>query len=190
MLRPFAGLDFSLTQHANHVAATHDGVEDVAGAYATLSEPLFIVLCVGLVAAGLILRRRALAVAGALAVLASGLALLVAHLVSVAVDRPRPFVGHADQIILFTKHAADAGFPSDHTTAAFAIAGTLVLRLGWRWWPVLAAAVVLGVVRVGLGLHYPSDVLAGAVLGLAAAGLVCWLAQTAAVTRRAPVLLT
>jgi undecaprenyl-diphosphatase len=186
----FAGLDLSLTQQANHVAVSHDGLEDVASAYATVSEPLFIALCVGLIVAGLLLRRRALAVAGALAVLSAGLALLVAHWVSVAVARPRPFVEHADQITLFTKHAADAGFPSDHATAAFAIAGTLMLRLGWQWWPVLAAAVLLSVVRVVLGLHYPTDVLGGAVLGLAAAFVICWLARMPALTRRAPVLLS
>jgi undecaprenyl-diphosphatase len=147
-------------------------------------------LCVGIIAAGLMLRRRALAVAGGLAVLSTGLALLIAHVIAVAADRPRPFIAHASQITLFAHHGADPGFPSDHTTAAFAIAGALIVRLGWRWWPVLAAAALLGVVRVALGLHYPSDVLAGALLGTAVAVLVCWLAQTPAVTRRAPVLLT
>jgi undecaprenyl-diphosphatase len=167
-----ASLDTSLARHANHAAAAHDGWEDALGVYASLSEPLFIALCVVLVVAGLALKRRTLVLAGGLAVLAAGLALLVAHVVSSLVDRPRPFVGHPRSIVLFVHHAADAGFPSDHATAAFAIAGVLLLRLGWHWWPVLLAAVVLAVARVALGLHYPSDVLGGAAIGLAAAWLV------------------
>jgi undecaprenyl-diphosphatase len=169
--------DLSLAEHANRFAAHHDGWEDAAGVYATISEPLFIALCAGLVVAGLVLRRRALSVAGVLSVLAAGLALLVAYVVAAAVDRPRPFVAHPAQVHTFVRHAADAGFPSDHATAAFAIAGVLVLRLGARWWPVLVAALVLAVARVALGLHYPGDVLAGAAIGLAVAWLVCFVAR-------------
>jgi undecaprenyl-diphosphatase len=172
-----ASLDLSLTEHANAFAAHHDAFEDVAKVYAAVSEPLFIALCAVLVVGGLVLRRSALAVTGGLAVVAAGAALLVAHLVSIGVDRPRPFVAHADQIHAFLRHAADAGFPSDHATAAFAIAGVLLIRLGRRWWPVLAAAVLLGVARVMLGLHYPADVIAGAGIGLLAALLVCALVR-------------
>jgi undecaprenyl-diphosphatase len=169
-------LDTSLTRTANHAAALHDGWEDALGVYASWSEPLFIAFCVVLIVAGLAIKRRALALAGGLAVLAAGVALLVAHVLSTLVDRPRPFVAHPGRIVLFVHHAADAGFPSDHATAAFAIAGVILMRLGWRWWPVLLAAVVLAVARVALGLHYPSDVLAGAAIGLVAAGLVCFVA--------------
>jgi undecaprenyl-diphosphatase len=168
-----ASLDLSLAEHANAFAAHHDTIEDVANVYAAISEPLFIALCAVLVIAGLVLRRPALAVTGALAVGAAGLALLVGHIISLGVDRPRPFVAHADRIHVFLHHAADAGFPSDHATAAFAIAGVVAIRLGRRWWPVLAAAVLLAVARVMLGLHYPADVIAGAGIGLLAAFLVC-----------------
>lgn len=168
-------IDLSLTEHANAFAVHHDTLEDVAKAYAAISEPLFIVLCAALVVAGIALRRRSLTVAAALAVAAAGIALLVTHVVSLAVERPRPFVGHPDQIHQFLHHAADAGFPSDHATAAFAIAGVLLSRLGWRWWPVLVAAVLLAAARVLLGLHYPADVIAGAGVGLLCALLVCGL---------------
>lgn len=188
MLGSFASVDVSVTQHANHFAASHDGLEDAASLYASASEAVFIALCVGLILVGLLVRRRPLAIAGALAVLSAGLSLAVAHVISTAVDRQRPFVDHAGQITSFVHHAADPGFPSDHATAAFAIAATLVLRLGWRWWPTLLAATVLGIVRVALGVHYPSDVLAGAVLGVAAAWLVCRIAQARFVTRHARIL--
>ena len=98
------------------------------------------------------------------------------------VDRTRPFVAHPGQVHLFSHHAADAGFPSDHATAAFAIAGVLVGLLGRRALPVLLAAVLLAVARVLLGLHYPGDVLAGAALGLLVAIVVVRAARHPRVT--------
>jgi undecaprenyl-diphosphatase len=62
--------------------------------------------------------------------------------------------------------------PSNHATNMFAIAavGWLMLRR-WRWaLPVLAAAVAYS--RIYLGVHYPSDVVLGAIWGVAA-GWVC-----------------
>jgi undecaprenyl-diphosphatase len=172
-----ASTDLSIAAGANRLAQHHDGWEDLASAYATASEALFLAAVVALIVAGMVLRRPRLAVAGGLAVAASGLALVVGHLVSLAVDRPRPFVAHP-QIHLFARHAADASFPSDHATAAFAIAGVLVLWLGRRAAIALVAAVALAVSRVAVGLHYPGDVLAGAALGLACAAVVCRAART------------
>jgi len=133
---------------------------------------LFIVGLAALIAVGAVLRRRALWVAGLLALAAAGAALAVAAVVAHVVDRPRPFVAHPE-IHAFLGHGADPGFPSDHATAAFAIAGVLVIRLGWAAAPVLLAALALSIARVVVGVHYPSDVLAGALLGLACAALVC-----------------
>jgi undecaprenyl-diphosphatase len=169
--------DLQLAESANTFAQRHDGWEDVARAYAQLSEPLFIAGLVVLAIAGIVLRRRALTAASALAVAASGLAVGAAALLGAIVARPRPFVAHP-QIHAFLAHAADPGFPSDHATAAFAIAAVLVARLGRRALPVLFAAAVLAVSRVLVGVHYPSDVLAGALLGSAVAALICWLAAT------------
>jgi undecaprenyl-diphosphatase len=89
--------------------------------------------------------------------------------ISELVDRARPFVADPNGVHLFTAHAADPGFPSDHATAAFAIATAIFLRK--RGWGIaaLVAATVLSVGRVALGVHYPSDVVAGAALGSAAA---------------------
>jgi undecaprenyl-diphosphatase len=174
--------DVRLAESANAFAQHHDLWEDIARTYAKLSEPLFIAGVVVLAIAGLVLRRRGLVAASALSVLASGVAVAVAAVIARIVDRPRPFVDHP-QIHLFLAHAPDPGFPSDHATAAFAIAGVLLLRLGWRALPVLLAAVVLAVSRVLVGVHYPDDVLAGALLGTAAAVLVCLIAASPPLAR-------
>lgn len=165
-------LDLTLAEHANTFAAHHDGWEDAAGAYAVASEPLFLAGLVLLGLAGLLLHRRRLTVASALAGLAAGVGLTVGAIVGRVVDRPRPFAAHPGAIHAYLAHAADPGFPSDHATAAFAIAAVLLLVLGLRTLPVLVAAAALALSRVLVGIHYPGDVLAGALLGSAAAVLV------------------
>jgi undecaprenyl-diphosphatase len=158
-------MDLTLVKDLNSLLARHDGLEDVIVAYARVSEALFLGL---LIAAFVVVggrrgigTRRAVVAAG----LSAGLALAVAQVVSRLVDRPRPFVAHPDGLHLFAAHAADASFPSDHATAAFAIAVALLVRS--RAWGAVAlvAAVVLSLARVAMGIHYPSDVLAGAALG-------------------------
>ena len=166
--------DVRLAEHANAFAIHHDGWEDVARAYAHLSEPLFLAGVIALAVIGVILKRDRLVSGAALAVAASGVALAFAAALSRLVARPRPFVAHP-QIHAFLAHAADPSFPSDHATAAFAIAAVLLVRFGRPALPVLAAAIALAVSRVLIGLHYPTDVLAGAVIGTAAALLVCGL---------------
>jgi undecaprenyl-diphosphatase len=162
-------MDLTLVKDLNSLLARHDGLEDPIVAYAQASEALFLGL---LIAAFVVVggrrgigTRRAVVAAG----LSAGLALAVAQVVARLVDRPRPFVAHPDDLRLFAGHAADPGFPSDHATAAFAIAVALLLRS--RAWgaAALGAAVLLSVARVAMGIHYPSDVLAGAALGALAA---------------------
>ncbi|MEA2478515.1 MAG: hypothetical protein QOJ07_437 [Thermoleophilaceae bacterium] len=162
------GLDTSLLHTLNDLFARHDGLEDPLVAYAGAAEALFLLM---LIVAFVAFRgaRRAACAAG----LSAGLALAVAQIVSRLVDRARPFVAHPHGVHLFSHHAADPGFPSDHATAAFAIAAALLLRHR-RWGAVvLVFAAVLAVVRVGMGVHYPTDVLGGAVLGTLAA-LALW----------------
>lgn len=167
-----AHADLVLAEHANAFAAHHDGWEDVARAWAGASEVVFVIGVVVLVAVGLLARRRSLVAAGVLSTLAAGVGLVATGVLARVADRPRPFVAHP-QIHPFLAHAADPGFPSDHATAAFAIATVLLVRLGLRAAPVLVAAVALCVARVLVGVHYPGDVLAGAAIGVLAGVAVC-----------------
>ncbi len=123
-------MDTTLLHALNGFAFHHDAVEDPLALYVGASQIVFMALLALLVLvdrAGGRLRRAA--VAGGLG---AGLALLCAQVVSRAVDRPRPFVADPAGVHLFARHAADAGFPSDHATAAFAIATALALR-DRRW---------------------------------------------------------
>ena len=102
------------------------------------------------------------------------MALLVAHLVTLAWDRPRPYVADPGDSHLFIARSHDPSFPSDHTTAAFAIAVSIFLRSRRIGLLALAMALTLALARVAVGVHYPGDVAGGALIGTAAA-LLLWM---------------
>jgi undecaprenyl-diphosphatase len=84
--------------------------------------------------------------------------------------RARPYVAQAD-ITLFTAPLDKYSFPSGHTLHA--VAFTLI-ALGYYpalFWLLAPFCVIVAVSRVVLGLHYPSDVIAGAAIGAAVAAL-------------------
>lgn len=107
----------------------------------------------------------------ALAALALG-GLLTNVTLKQLVGRIRPW--HTVDGLLFLVEELDPhSFPSGHTCAAFAAAGVWFRGLPWRWMRVtgLAMAVLMGLSRLYVGVHFPSDVLAGALVGLLAAWL-------------------
>ena len=109
--------------------------------------------------------RHGVIAAGFSAALALGIAQIIVHLW----ERPRPYVAHADAAHLFIQASPDPSFPSDHATAAFAIAVSLLLRHRRIGILAIIMATVLSLARVAVGTHYPGDVLAGALLGSAVA---------------------
>lgn len=88
--------------------------------------------------------------------------------------RLRPFMTEiVNQLIPYD--GAKSSFPSGHASFFFALATVVYLynkKLG-AWF--LAAAVLISLARVYVGVHYPSDVLAGAIIGILVGLLVCYL---------------
>src|SRR5690242_15165173 len=110
--------------------------------------------------------RRGIGWTGALVVL-TGVVTFAADSLSFGAkdlaDRPRPFVAHPQIHPLYVVHSSS--FPAGHAATAFAGA-TLLAFLAPRLAPAFVAlAALIAWSRVYDGVHYPSDVLAGAVLG-------------------------
>ena len=114
--------------------------------------------------------RHGVAAAGFAALLALGVADVISHIWL----RPRPYVAHPDVAHLFIAPSADPSFPSDHATAAFAIAVSILLRHRKAGILAVVLATIVAVSRVVVGTHYPSDVLGGALIGTFAALFFWW----------------
>jgi undecaprenyl-diphosphatase len=167
-------MDWSLLHALNDFLFHHDAVEDPVLFYVNTSEALFAATLAIVFVAARGERHAGWRRATVAAVLSAAVALAIGQAIADIVDRVRPFVADPHQVHLFAAHAADAGFPSDHATASFAIAVAIFLRKrGWGTFA-LVAATVLSVGRVAVGYHFPTDVLAGAALG-AAAALLLWI---------------
>lgn len=112
------------------------------------------------------------------AVIALAGAVLSAHFMGVWFYRARPFVAHSvTQLIPYTP---DATFPSDHTALAFTLIVALWFLLGRTGWLWVGWGALIGLARVFVGVHYPADVLGGAILGAAWGALALVLAPTLA----------
>lgn len=103
-----------------------------------------------------------------------GLAVGISTGLKYAVNRTRPFKEYPNDIIQRDK-VGPLSFPSGHTTAAFATA--TAVSLSYKKWyvtvPSYLYAGFVGYSRMRLGVHYPSDVLGGMVIGIGS-GLLTW----------------
>lgn len=157
-------MDLQLFQLLNNLAGKNDILDFVGIFLASYAIWLlvFLILVLGFLPAkrDMILTRMNTCQALLAGLLGWGLA----RVIGLFLYRSRPYIIHeVNKLIeqLFT----DKSFPSDHATIAFAIAWTIFLhshKLG-AWFLVSAVLIALG--RVYVGVHYPSDVLAGALLG-------------------------
>lgn len=102
------------------------------------------------------------------ALLAAGIAWVVAELVKAAFPTVRPFVLDGTIPMVFMP-GTDGAFPSAHTAAAFALGTTIWLHDKKVGIAFLVAALVVGVARVVGNVHYPIDILGGAAIGVGVA---------------------
>jgi undecaprenyl-diphosphatase len=129
--------------------------------------------------------QRAAALAGVAALVALG----VGQLVGMLLPRARPYLVTSATVLV--THAPDTSFPSDHALLAFAVTTVLAMagpslrsragRTLGAW--LFAFSLVVLVARVYIGVHYPTDLIGGALLGAASAWAIVRLARVPRVAR-------
>ncbi|MEK4508595.1 MULTISPECIES: undecaprenyl-diphosphatase [Paenibacillus] len=159
-------VDYLVFQFINHGAVTFSALNPFMKLLSERAEYLFYL---GIIVYWFtrIHRHREMAI---IALLSACVGFSAGSMISHFFYRDRPFVQHAvNQLI---EHAANASFPSDHSIGAFVIATSIWLfrKKDGAVWLVLAGLISFS--RVWNGVHYPSDIMAGALLGVVSAFLM------------------
>ena len=128
-----------------------------------------------ILAAILLLLRKKHRKKGVTVLLALGIGFVITNLLlKNIVARPRPYTILTELEILIPK-PSDYSFPSGHTCSSFA-AALAMLKVCDRKIGIFACvlAVLIAFSRLYVGVHYPTDVLAGALLGTVSALIAVW----------------
>ncbi|PKL67946.1 MAG: phosphatase PAP2 family protein [Methanobacteriales archaeon HGW-Methanobacteriales-1] len=123
------------------------------------TQIFWIIICIGLYVFGAQKGKQT----AFLCIIALFIAFFASEILKFILARPRPY-----EVLSGARHLMDvAGYslPSGHTTTAFA--AFTVIGIKYRYLYIfLGFAVLVAISRIYMGLHYPSDVLAGALLGI------------------------
>lgn len=169
-------LDRLTVEWLNDAAARWAAVGDGA-VWATKDLPVVLVATLvvgGLIAAILDVRRGELSfrlVEGAsVALIALALGMIANQVAGALWFRPRPYDA-IPGLHLLVAPSSDPSFPSDHATAALSLAIGIGIAVPWLQNALLVESALLLAGRVAVGLHYPTDMMAGLFIGLAAVAI-------------------
>ena len=95
----------------------------------------------------------------------------VAKIIRYFYDSPRPFEV-LDDIRQLLFHGAGGSFPSGHASFFFAVAMAIFLYRKWYGLLFFALALLIGLARVAGGIHWPSDIVGGAIVGIGTAWVI------------------
>lgn len=90
---------------------------------------------------------------------------IVAEIIYFLAPKARPFVA-LESVNQLVEHSATPAFPSGHASFYFALSAMIYFynkKLGALF---LASSSLIAIARVFVGLHWPSDILAGAIIGI------------------------
>ncbi|SDZ08780.1 phosphatase PAP2 family protein [Tindallia californiensis] len=156
LLKIDAMLFMNLFQFANK----NDGLGNIMVTITNHSSKVFAMIY--LIGIGILLVKRKKVVLPF--IIAPATAFITVHIIRFLYERPRPFVAMDIDSLIY--HAPDGSLPSMHAVSAFVIAVAIwhVNKNVGRW--VLILAGITGLSRVMVGVHYPLDVLLGALLAI------------------------
>lgn len=159
--------DIELLKKVNHVAP---GLRPVSIFITETANPISLSIPIGMGAYSLISKDKDLFKDAFYIAFSSGVNLGMTELLKRSIRRERPATTYPGELYVY-EIRTDYAMPSGHTSGAFATATALSLK--YPEWYVIVPAYVwassVGLSRMHLGLHYPTDVLAGAALGAGSA---------------------
>lgn len=100
------------------------------------------------------------------ALLSLAISQIIVQSLKIIMSRERPYK-IIEHLNTFGIDLSDYSFPSGHTTASFSLATTLALNLPEYTIVAIFLALIIAISRIYLGVHYPTDVAFGLILGIA-----------------------
>ena len=159
--------DIELLKKINRTAP---GLRPVSAFITETANPISLAIPIGMGAYSLISKDKDLFKDAFYVAFSSGVNMGMTELLKRTIRRERPATTYPGELYIY-EIRTDYAMPSGHTSGAFATATALSLK--YPEWYVIVPAYVwassVGLSRMHLGLHYPSDVLAGAALGAGSA---------------------
>jgi membrane-associated phospholipid phosphatase len=170
---PFSGYDIALLNWLNHHLIPHSvpvlRIISFTTTYISIAVVLM-VLIISLVKRSKSIRKEFFLLVSVLILVA-----IVSQGLKIFVYRARPFITYP--FIEKLSEGGGSSFPSGHTMEAFAMAAALLLLFSKKKIviPVYLWAMMMAYSRMALGVHYPSDVLAGILIGTFIGWIVPWI---------------
>ncbi|MCM3570667.1 undecaprenyl-diphosphatase [Neobacillus mesonae] len=163
-------LNIDVFRSINDVGKAHHSLEPVA---VFMAEYMLYVLILGMIVYWFTRtnQNRMMMIQSVLAVV---LAEVFGKIAGTLYSHNQPFA-ELPNVNKLVEHGVDNAFPSDHSIIFFTVCVTIWLvrkKEGWIW---LAVAAAVAISRVMVGVHYPGDVLTGALLGFISALVMHWL---------------
>ncbi len=148
--------------------AIHGALNSTAMDYLALAfEYVFKIGIIWIVIGLLLMRNPCDRKFGATLIFAMILEFIIVYCLKFAVDRPRPFVTYEIDALINAFNSTS--FPSGHTAQLFCAATVIGIFRRKYAAPMFILAIMVAVSRMYLYAHYPTDVLAGAVIGIVVA---------------------
>lgn len=156
---------------------THYPTSQLWKSVSSTAEPIAVAVPVGMFIVGLIKDEKNLK-SKSVEILASvAVAAIATEGLKIIINRQRPYQKYPLDVFPYDASENGQSFPSAHTSLSFATATSLALVYK-KWYisvPAFIWATGVGYSRLYLGEHYPSDVMAGAAVGMASAYASHWL---------------